>query len=238
MTIVEFTNNINNIKINNKIDIDHPLQSSFSDDDEYQIIKIYNNLQINSDININVGDYIYDAQFEISTVYPITINGNNNYVLKKGLFESEEILINEIILQNKASEFGLSDPIVFAYILEDEYGLIMKKYEDTLFRIFDSEYFNIEDKIRYLDKIKIMLEDLSEKAKIHHGNFNLCNIMIDENDNVKLVDFDKACFINNINMKLIDTDNFTKCGLYLETITEQVTFDLENYWYSIMKSLQ
>ena len=177
MTIVEFTNNIDNIKINNKINIDYPLQSSFYDDNEYQIIKIYNNLQINSDININVGDYIYDAQFEISTVYPITINGNSNYVVNKGLFESEEILINEIILQNKASEFELSDPIVFAYILEDEYGLIMKKYEDTLFRIFDSPHCNIEDKIRYLDKIKIMLENLSEKAKIHHSNFNLCNIM-------------------------------------------------------------
>jgi tRNA A-37 threonylcarbamoyl transferase component Bud32 len=238
MTIIEFTDNINNIKISNKTDIEHPFHNSFSEDDEYIIEKIYNNLQINSDINIIVEDYIYSAEYDISTVYPVIINGNNNYVVKKGLLESEEILINEIILQNKASEFGLSDPIVFAYILEGEYGLIMKKYEDTLFRIFDCEYFTIEDKTKYLDKIKIMLEDLSEKANIHHGNFNLCNIMIDENDNIKLVDFDKACFINNINMKSMDTDNFTKCGLYLETITEEVTFDLENYWYSIMIPLQ
>ena len=173
---------------------------------------------------------------EIKTLSPQKtielVYSGNDYFLRL------EELINEIKRQNKAAEFGLSDPIIVAYMLENEteYGLIMKKYEQSLFDIFDSEYYDLEDKIKYVDRIKIMLEDLAEKVKISHGDFNLDNIMVDEDDNLKLVDFGKGCAIlDDDSKKNIDTENFNNCNFYLDTISEQVTFDLQNYWYEIMK---
>ena len=247
MSIVEFVDYTNdNIKIINNLDIKHPYESIFvenEEDEEYEIEKIYygSNKKFSelllSKININIGDCIYDPSYDNYTVYTASVNNDNNYVLKKGVFKSEEELINEIMLQNKAAEFGLSDPIIVAYILENntEYGLIMKKYKQSLFDIFDSEYYDLEDKIKYVDRIKIMLEDLVEKVKICHGDFNLDNIMVDEEDNLKLVDFGKGCFLDDDSKKNIDTDNFNNCNFYLDTISEQVTFDLQNYWYEIMK---
>ena len=88
---------------------------------------------------------------------------------------------------------------------------------------------------KYVDRIKIMLNDLAEKVKICHGDFNLDNIMVDEEDNLKLVDFGKGCFLDNDSKKNTDTDNFNNCNFYLDTISEQVTFDLQNYWYEIME---
>ena len=242
MSIVEFVDYTNdNIKIINNEDIRHPYQSSFLDfteEEEYPIEKVYygsSELSLsNINISIDVDDYIYDDEYDSFTVYPVKINGIDKYVLKKGLFKSEEELINEIKLQNKSAEFGLSDPIFLVYILGDEYGLIMKKYEYTLYNIFDSECYELEDKLRYVDRIKIMLENLEENVKICHGEFNLNNIMVDEEDNLKLVDFRKGFFLDNNSKKYIDTENFTDCGFYLDTISEQVTFDLQNYWYEIM----
>ena len=240
MSIVEFVDYTNdNIKIINNEDIKNPYESSFvetEEGEEYEIKKIYYGSSdlLLSNININIGDNIYVPPYDIYTVYTASINNDNKYVLKKGMFESEEKLINEIKLQNKAAEFGLSDPIFLAYILENEnekeYELIMKKYEQSLFSIFDSEYYDLEDKIKYVDRIKIMLNDLAEKVKICHGDFNLDNIMVDEEDNLKLVDFGKGSFIDDDSKKNTDTENFTNCGFYLDTITEQVTFDLQNYW--------
>jgi serine/threonine protein kinase len=241
MSIVEFVDYTNdNIKIIDNEDIKHPYESSFVENEEgeeYEIKKIYygSSELLISNININIGDNIYDPAYDTYTVYEASINNDNKYVLKKGVFESEEELVNEIKLQNRAAEFGLSDPIIVAYILENEYGLVMKKYENSLFGIFDSEYYNLEDKIKYVDRIKIMLEDLVEKVKICHGDFNLDNIMVDEEDNLKLVDFGKGCFLDDDSKKNIDTDNFNNCNFYLDTISEQVTFDLQNYWYEIMK---
>ena len=258
MSIIKFIDYTNdNIKIIDNVDIKHPYESIFienEEDVEYEIKKIYygsgyslcipdgkrsgyDSCMSSSKININIGDYIYDPPYDIYTVYTASINNDNKYVLKKGMFESEEKLINEIKLQNKAAEFGLSDPIFLAYILENEnekeYGLIMKKYEQSLFSIFDSEYYDLKDKIKYVDRIKIMLNDLAEKVKICHGDFNLDNIMVDEEDNLKLVDFGKGCFIDDDSKKNTDTENFTNCGFYLDTITEQVTFDLQNYWFDM-----
>ena len=240
MSIVEFVDYTNdNIKIINNEDIKHPYESSFvetEEGEEYEIKKIYYGSSdlLLSNININIGDNIYDPPYDIYTVYTASINNDNKYVLKKGVFESEEELVNEIKLQNKAAEFGLSDPIFLAYILEDgnEYGLIMKKYENSLFDIFDSEFYDLEDKIKYVDRIKIMLENLAEKVKICHGDFNLDNIMVDEEDNLKLVDFEKGCFLHDDSKKNTDIENFNKCNFYLDTISEQVTFDLQNYWYN------
>lgn len=240
MSIIEFVDYTNdNIKIVDNEDIKHPYESNFDENeegDEYEIKKIYYGSELLLS-TINIGDCIYDPAYDMYTVYEASINNDNNYVLKKGVFKSEEELINEIKLQNRAAEFGLSDPIIVAYILENEkeYGLIMKKYEQSLFSIFDSEYYDLEDKIKYVDRIKIMLEDLAEKVKVCHGDFNLDNIMVDEEDNLKLVDFGKGCFLDDDCKKNIDTDNFNDCNFYLDTITEQVTFDLQNYWYEIMK---
>lgn len=241
MSIVEFVDYTNdNIKIIDNEDIKHPYESIFDeheDGENYEIKKIYYGTELLPS-TINIGDCIYDPPYDNYTVYTASINNDNNYVLKKGVFESEEELINEIKRQNKAAEFGLSDPIIVAYMLENEteYGLIMKKYEQSLFDIFDSEYYDLEDKIKYVDRIKIMLEDLAEKVKISHGDFNLDNIMVDEDDNLKLVDFGKGCAIlDDDSKKNIDTENFNNCNFYLDTISEQVTFDLQNYWYEIMK---
>ena len=242
MSIIEFIDYTNdNIKIFNNEDIRHPYQSSFldfSEEEEYPIEKVYygsSELSL-SNINISIDDYIYNDDYDSFTVYPIKINGIDKYVLKKGLFKSEEELVNEIKLQNRSAEFGLSDTIFLVYILGNEYGLIMKKYEQSLFSIFDSEYYDLEDKIKYVDRIKIMLNNLAEKVKICHGDFNLDNIMVDEDDNLKLVDFGKGCAIlDDDSNKNIDTENFNNCNFYLDTISEQVTFDLQNYWYEIMK---
>ena len=241
MSIVEFVDYTNdNIKIIDNEDIKHPYESSFVENEEgeeYEIKKIYYGSSELLLSTINIGDCIYDPAYDMYTVYEASINNVDKYVLKKRVFESEEELVNEIKLQNKAAEFGLSDPIIVAYILENEkeYGLVMKKYEKSLFAIFDSEYYDLEDKIRYVDRIKIMLEDLVEKVKIRHGDFNLDNIMVDEEDNLKLVDFGKGCFLDDDSKKNIDTENFNNCNFYLDTISEQVTFDLQNYWYEIMK---
>ena len=106
--------------------------------------------------------------------------------------------------------------------------------DKDIFLCFGSK--KLEDKIKYVDRIKIMLEDLAEKVKISHGDFNLDNIMVDEDDNLKLVDFGKGCAIlDDDSKKNIDTENFNNCNFYLDTITEQVTYDLQNYWYEIMK---
>lgn len=244
MSIIEFDDNSSNsIKIKNNTDIKHPIECNFtyfSDEEEYAIKQVYYDpsLLLLSEINISIEDYIYNADYEFHTVYPVIINGINNYVLKKGFIKSEEELVSEIKLQNKAAEFGLADPVFVAYILEDgkEYGLITKKYEETLFRIFDCDYYDIQVKIEYVDRIKIILDDLSVKVKICHGDFHLGNIMIDEKDNLKLVDFEKGSFIDNKDnsVKYTDTEHFTKCGFFLDTITEQVTLDLQNYWYKIM----
>ena len=241
MSIVEFVDYTNgNIKIIDNEDIKHPYESHFDENEEgeeYEIKKIYYGSSELLLSTINIGDCIYDPAYDMYTVYEASINNVDKYVLKKRVFESEEELVNEIKLQNKAAEFGLSDPIIVAYILESEteYGLIMKKYEQSLFDIFDSEYYDLEDKIKYVDRIKIMLEDLVEKVKICHGDFNLDNIMVDEEDNLKLVDFGKGCFLDDDSKKNIDTENFNNCNFYLDTITEQVTYDLQNYWYEIMK---
>jgi len=257
MQIVEFLDYTNdNIKIINNSDIKHPYQCFFSDfteEEEYPIEKVYcgSELLLLPEINININDCIYNAEYDNFTVYSAKLNGTDKYVLKKGFFKSEEELVNEIKLQNRAAEFGLADPIFLAYIFENEnenenengngngnkkeYGLIMKKYEQSLFSIFDSEYYDLEDKIEYVDRIKIMLENLAEKVKICHGDFNLDNIMVDEEDNLKLVDFGKGCFLDNDSKKNTDTDNFNNCNFYLDTISEQVTFDLQNYWYEIME---
>jgi tRNA A-37 threonylcarbamoyl transferase component Bud32 len=240
MSIVEFVDYTNdNIKIIDNEDINHPYESFFDENEEgeeYEIKKIYYGTELLPS-TINIGDCIYEPAYDMYTVYEASINNDNNYVLKKGVFKSEEELINEIKLQNRAAEFGLSDPIIICYILENgkEYGLIMKKYEQSLFRIFDSEYYDLEDKIKYVDRIKIILEDLVEKVKICHGDFNLDNIMVDEEDNLKLVDFGKGCFLDDDSKKNRDTDNFNDCNFHLDTITEQVTYDLQNYWYEIMK---
>jgi hypothetical protein len=244
MSIVEFVDYTNdNIKIINKEDINQPFNYfflDFSEEEEYPIKKVYfgpTELFL-SNTNIIVEDYIYNADYEILTVYPVSINGINNFILKKGIINTEEELINEIKLQNKAAEFGFADPILFAYIFENEneyeYGIIMKKYEQTLFRIFDSEYYTLEDKQRYLDRIKIILNDLEKKVKICHGNFNLWNIMVDENNHLKLIDFEKGYFLDSNSKKFEDMEIFTKYGLILDTISEQVSFDLENYWYDNM----
>lgn len=240
MSIVEFVDYTNdNIKIIDNEDINHPYESIFDENEEgveYEINKIYYGSELLPS-TINIGDCIYEPAYDMYTVYEASINNDNNYVLKKGVFKSEEELINEIKLQNRAAEFGLSDPIIIGYILENgkEYGLIMKKYEQSLFRIFDSEYYDLKDKIEYVDRIKIILEDLAEKVKVCHGDFNLDNIMVDEEDNLKLVDFGKGCFLDDDSKKNIDTDNFNDCNFHLDTITEQVTYDLQNYWYEIMK---
>ena len=248
MSTIKFIDNINHsIKIMNGEDIEHPNSCSFFSEEEipYPIQKIYINSEQfelfssgKTTLEIVLRDFIYDADYERLTVYPITINGiEDSFVLKKGHFKSEEELVKQIELQNRAAEFGLSDPIYLAYILDDEYGLVMKKYDEILFKIFDSEYYDLEDKMEYVDKIKIMLEDLVEKAKISHGNFNLGNIMVDKNDDIKLVDFENGCFLKDEEdpKKYVDINNFTEYGFYLDTITEQVTFDLENYWYQIME---
>jgi tRNA A-37 threonylcarbamoyl transferase component Bud32 len=253
MSIVEFVdydsdNDSANIKIINNTEIDHPHHCVYScseDDEEYPIEKIYygSSELLLSKTTINIGDYIYDAAYDNYTVYPATINGIDKYVLKKVLFklddeQAEEKIINEIKLQNRAAEFGLSDPIILAYSLENEkykeYGLIMKKYETSLFSIFDCEYYDLEEKIKYVDRIKIMLENLADTVKISHGDFNLDNIMVDEENNIKLVEFGNGFFLDDESKKDADTENFNNCNFYLDTISEQVTFDLQNYWYEIM----
>ena len=186
-------------------------------------------------ININIGDCIYDPPYDNYTVYEASINNDNKYVLKKGLFKSEEELINEIKLQNKAAEFGLSDPIIVAYILENEteYGLIMKKYEQSLFDIFDSEYYDLEDKIKYVDRIKIMLNDLVEKVKICHGDFNLDNIMVDEEDNLKLVDLHVNAYLSNGLLhftSIVNLPNYTY--YYLNGFSEEKPYYFESIYYS------
>ncbi len=208
MSKVKFVDYQNDfIKIRNRDDIEHPNSCSFFSEEEtfYPIQKIYINSNESeffnsgkSNLEIVLGDFIYDADYELLTVYPIVVNGiEDKYVLKKISFKNEEELIKQIELQNRAAEFGLSDPIYLAYILDDECGLVMKKYEQILFKIFDSEHYDLEDKMEYVDKIKIMLKDLVEKAKISHGNFNLGNIMVDENDDLKLVDFENGCFLQD-----------------------------------------
>ena len=183
MSIVEFVDYTNdNIKIIDNEDIKHPYESIFDeheDGENYEIKKIYYGTELLPS-TINIGDCIYDPPYDNYTVYTASINNDNKYVLKKGVFESEEELVNEIKLQNKAAEFGLSDPIFLAYILEDgnEYGLIMKKYENP--RQIISDFLPI--RLAYYAKRKDhFLQSLSAQEEIIRLKSNFIRDVLNKN---------------------------------------------------------
>jgi len=59
--------------------------------------------------------------------------------------------------------------------------------------------------------------------------------MIDENDELKLIDFEKSILLKNDQSKKYDDSNFfSEVGCKLDKTSEEVEIQLENYWYNIM----
>jgi len=198
--------------------------------------------QMNSVI-VTVGENISG---DISNnIYEASINDEDKYILKKvHIYENEygkctiKMFKNEIKYQNKLVQYGLSDPVLFAYIeSEKECGFLMKKYRYSLFDVLDDYHLDFEDKKVYLGKVRKMLETLAIEVKICHGNFQSCNIMVDENKELKLIDFEKAESLRkNKTKKDFDLDLFTKIGCKLVKTSEEVEIKLEEYWYNIINN--
>jgi len=186
------------------------------------------------EVGENIGGEISD------NIYETSIN-DEKYIIKKiYLYDNKygkytlEMFKNEIKYQNLCVKYGLSDPILFAYVKnEKECGFLMKKYPYSLYDILDDYHLDFEDKIPYLDKVKKMLEKLIE-VKICHGNFQSTNIMVDENDELKLIDFEKAFSLGK--NKKLDSEFFTEVGCKLVKTSEEIEIQLENYWYNIMEN--
>jgi len=209
-------------------------------DNFYSIKKIYYSEQFKmNDIIVEVGENIGG---DISdNIYEASIN-DEKYIIKKiHLYDNShgkytlEMFKNEIKYQNLCVQRGLSDPILFAYVEnEKECGFLMKKYPYSLYDILDDYHLDLEDKIPYLDKVKKMLEKLDE-VKICHGNFQSTNIMIDENDELKLIDFEKSSSLRkDKSKKKLDYEFFTEVGCKLVKTSEEIEMKLEDYWYNII----
>ncbi len=138
------------------------------------------------------------------TIYDACSGTNCNYILKKmngnAAFESK--FIQEIRFHNIAAELNVTDPIVLAYSMElengnYEYGYVLKKYNKTLFDVFNSEKYETEFKKKILRNCIYILEILSSKDyKICHVDSHILNFMIDEQNEVKIIDFGLARPIN------------------------------------------
>ena len=212
----------------------------------YSIKKIYYSEQFEktydtfNSIIVEIGESIGGEITD--NIYEASIN-DEKYIIKKiHLYDNLygkytlEMFKKEIKYQNLCVPCGLSDPILFAYVKnEKECGFLMKKYPYSLYDILDDYHLDLEDKIPYLDKVKKILEKLDE-AKICHGNFQSTNIMIDENDELKLIDFEKAFSLKKDKTKKnVDSEFFAEVGCKLVKTSEEIEMKLEDYWYDIME---
>jgi len=209
-------------------------------DEYYSIQKIFyseqfkmNNIivEVGENIGGDISDNIYEAsmndeKYIIKKIY-LYDNSYGKYTL--------EMFKNEIKYQNLCVKYGLSDPILFAYIENEKVcGFLMKKYSYSLYDILDDYHLDLEDKISYLNKVKKILENLVE-VKICHGNLQSTNVMIDENEELKLIDFAKSFSLRKDKSKInFDYAFFTEFGCKLVKTSEEIEMKLEDYWYNII----
>ena len=211
----------------------------------YAIKKIYYSKQFleiyDKNVEIIVGDIISEGSF--GYVHNCLIN-RDEYVIKKiKLFKGDFIkytkkdFINEIKLQNKVSKYNLSNEVLLAYFLENkkECGFIMKKYSETLLDFLKKDSINIETKKLFLNKVRKILECLVIDIKICHGDLHLENIMIDENNELKLIDFGNSNTLKKEpTKKLLDSDVFYLTFRNINDINEDILIELEEYWEEVI----
>lgn len=130
----------------------------------------------------------------------IPILNKNKYKLDKYL--NSDILFNIKNEPNLIAKMVNKHELVYSYIAgnkpdynigafiigyyqesDDKYIMIMEKINGTILK-------NIKNRNDYRDKIENTLRDLIYNCKINNTDFHSENIIIDENDNVRIIDYD------------------------------------------------
>ena len=70
--------------------------------------------------------------------------------------------------------------------------MLTKEYDNYLNKIIDSNILN-KEKIHYLYELKNVISNLFEGAKtgLIHGNLHFNNILVNDNNEILLIDFEK-----------------------------------------------
>lgn len=188
-------------------------------------------------------------------------NGSNTeskYILKRIYIEQNDIsesidkFKREVDIQNLVSKTGYTDEIELAYMTDEEMGFVMKKYSRVTNGILSDSNIDLEYKKELLVKIRDGIREISELG-VSHNDLHFDNIMLDENNNIKFIDFGIATIItpeealkeNNKQISaylslisFVDTEE--PSGWFTETLdeTEPKNTDdlkkLEKYWESII----
>lgn len=215
--------------------------STINDKDFFELYEIkeifYNSLE--KPIDFEIGSFISKGSFGSTFKACTKSDSKCKYILKKiNIFRGDTVSYslkdfkNEILLQNTAAEYGISDPVILAYILEDkkECGFVMRRYNLTVYDYLNDPLLNLENKKITLKKIRDILERLILDAKIHHGDLHLKNLMIDEHNEVKVIDFGNSGEINERNIGL-DSEMVGSSFEDLYNLDQEQRDDLMEYWF-------
>ncbi len=162
----------------------------------------------------------------------------SKYILKKFIDNnSRNLFEKEILYQNEAARWKVTNQILLAYIAEDHYGFIMKKYARTLEDILIDSSISLVKKKKYLRQVKRILEKLLVEVGMIHKDTHLANFMVNNNNKVKLIDFGSAqkITIENEYLKSLDKEMFT---ISLDKLDEEDSYDLIDYWNQLVENFE
>lgn len=145
----------------------------------------------------------------VGHIYNTCCGDNCKYVAK--IQKDRSFVDREIILQNKAAEYGLSIPILDSWKYDGLKVIIMKALYITLEQYIENVIFDedMDDDVKLqliserlcdlLNKLYILLY----KLNIHHIDIKSNNIMLDVNDDLYIIDFGIAMEIADGDKQLI-----------------------------------
>lgn len=133
--------------------------------------------------------------------------------IKKRMSEREYLIFTEV------AKLGLTPKILNVKQLRTHYMVEMEKYEMTLF-----EYADFCNNVtKEMKEVILTMTKLLHKHNILHGDLHGNNIVLNNKDDIKIIDFGKSYFLHEIDSEIIEELN-----KFWGTYGEKELYSLEN----------